>query len=208
MSALVNSSIVFVIRDNNPEMYTPDFFRDFQIFPEDYKIQPIVNIPPLSQIRFGRQYRLEAVENRLMLECNYSPPFEAEQQELPDMLVSVGKKLLEILRTQSFSAIGINFRFHSTGNDMTILNVELPESARLKKLAYQVDDDPFRVTVELEDAFEKDSQQAFVRSNLNFHGDVSTERPRPKRAELAAQYLSLREQCFAKGRELLRASGL
>ncbi len=206
MDHLVNSSIVFIIQDNNPAMYIPDALKEWELFPEDFSVEPIIVIPPLSQIRFGRHYLFESFETRVKFEVVY-PPDDLVSESSP-VIVNTSNKFLDKMDAHLFESVGINFRFVLESQNLQRFGGNFSPDIQIMQIAYRLMYEPFilNVTLMSTGTGEPGSQQVII--DFNFDGDASGAGTRKERVSLIKSYLSRREKCLAKAREQLHEAHL
>lgn len=119
---LKNRSVVFLVQGNQPTMFTEKFISKNEIFPDDYTLKNKTSIPPLTQYEYKEGYVFQAVDNRILLNCNYKEPLSdistiSSFNEI-DRLNETSLNLYSSVDYLDFNALGVNFKFDVIGSNL------------------------------------------------------------------------------------------
>lgn len=200
---LVNSSIVLVVENNAPQLFSPDFLKAKGVVPAAATTERSVTLPPISQAAFTGGLTFEAVEKRIKLELRYP-----ESQQVPDELGSDGLEAMSIALAREASlmrleSVGVNFRWVLEGADLQRFVVERFRAYRVDALNLSTDFPGFTrryiafATATL--GSQLTGQQGLV-LDFNYDGRVSADLSNDGRLEETEFKIGSRARCFEDAR--------
>jgi len=208
-STLVNSSIVFVVENNSPGMYSKDYLMEKGVFPKDWEVEQSVNIPPLSHVVFSNGHVFQSNENRTKLELNYPKAVDLKGTESPpDTLSDAAQVLARETSYLAHRAIGINFRVFIEDGSFKNLVDGLPQNSKPTEVDYVVEYEPFQVKMTLRGARRDKDDTHGIQIDANFHGEVNHHEDSENRLDEIESKLDLRTACLNRLKELINETNI
>lgn len=196
--SIENASVVFVVKNNTPSMFTHEFLIHNKVFKERFEPVKSISLAPLSQIKYPGGYTFEATGDRIKIEIDYpSKQRLAEIDQIPDIITEAATRLFEVTSYMNYQAIGINFRAASTegGIDELVYLDRLPDTASPKEIKYQLRYDAFEVMITLALGQRTSTGEGVVVADANYHLELGS-RGQESRSEAFLSALRKRQKCL------------
>ena len=173
--SIENASVVFVVKNNAPGMFTHEFLIHNKVFKERFEPAKSISLGPVSQIKYPGGYTFQATEGLIKIEIDYPSRQQlAEIDQIPDIITEAATRLYEVTSYMNYQAIGINFRAVSTegGIDELVYLDRLPDTASPKEIKYQLRYDAFVVMITLALGQRTSTGEEVVVADANYHLDL------------------------------------
>ena len=196
-----SASIVFIVSNNNPSMFTSNYLVNKKIIPPDAQIESAVTIPQFSQITHAQGYGFEAAEKKVVLSRNYigndvKPLAEVTKDEIPDRLLEASLNLADDLADSRLESVGLNFRLFAEGKDLGSLTRNLPEGAEAMELVFAISKVPFHANYMFNLANRTQPPAKGILIDVNFDGQIEDRSSLFARAKEVTGLLNRRSDCF------------
>jgi hypothetical protein len=108
MYKVIQSSIVVVSSQNNPSLMTPQFLREYEIIPPDWKAVLKIESPVFSQAAWENGLSIKSEAGRVIFQYDASEG-QPQPYEKECLLGDITEKFISQLSKVKYTAVGINF---------------------------------------------------------------------------------------------------
>ena len=207
-TVFINASVVFLVKDNSPGMYTHDFLEHHEVIPKEYRRLEAVSLPILSQIKYPGGYVFEATEERTKIEIVYpKEPSVASMKQHGDIIREIATTLVKQTAYLNYHALGINFRVRTKGTLDTLANLgALPETAEVTQIKFRVGFLDFTNTVTMSTGIHSVSGEEILVIDSNYHLPIEPD-SKEERMQAIMAALGQRQQCLNNFIEIIDGNG-
>ena len=206
--SIENASVVFVVKNNAPSMFTHEFLIHNNVFKQRFEPVKSIALAPLSQIKYPGGYAFQATEGQLKIEIDYPSKQQlAEIGQIPDIITEAATRLYEVTSYMNYQAVGINFRAVSIGGgiDELVYLDRLPNTASPKEIKYQMHYDAFVVMITLALGKRTSTGEDVLVADANYHLEIGSG-GQESRSEAFLSALRKRQKCLTHFATLITES--
>lgn len=208
---LINTSYVFIVEANNPNMFSADLLKTKGVVSADATVTQNLVLPPFAQIAFDDGLVFEALESRIKLEITFPEPVALDEYQVDtDPVNTGGPRLAEEIAVMRLRSVGINFRVLIEGVVLANLASDVVKQFQVNGLNLDGAFNDFRLNLALSHAVHEGGQKGIM-IDFNYDGQgaaLGVEASLTQRLEVIQGFLAQRKACGNDVRRVLDALGI